>query len=56
MIKKTKIVATILRYAIEGEASDVHIEPMTDRVRVRFRLDGTLNTSLILPIKVYCPA
>lgn len=48
----TKIVATILRYAIEGEASDVHIEPMTDKVRVRFRLDGTLNTSLILPIKV----
>jgi type IV pilus assembly protein PilB len=48
----TKIVATILRYAIEGESSDVHIEPMTDKVRVRFRLDGTLHTSLILPIKV----
>ncbi len=48
----TKIVATILRYAIEGQASDVHIEPLGDRVRVRFRLDGTLHTSLILPIKV----
>jgi type IV pilus assembly protein PilB len=48
----TKIVATILRYAIEGEASDVHIEPVNDKVRVRFRLDGTLHTSLILPIKV----
>lgn len=48
----TKIVATILRYAIEGEASDVHIEPMTEKVRVRFRLDGVLHTSLILPIKV----
>ncbi|MEI6479058.1 MAG: GspE/PulE family protein [bacterium] len=47
-----KIVATILRYAIEGEASDVHIEPMSDKVRVRFRLDGALHTSLILPIKV----
>ncbi len=47
-----KIVATILRYAIEGEASDVHIEPMVDKVRVRFRLDGALHTSLILPIKV----
>jgi len=47
-----KIVATILRYAIEGEASDVHIEPMADKVRVRFRLDGALHTSLILPIKV----
>lgn len=48
----TKIVATILRYAIEGNASDVHIEPVNDKVRVRFRLDGTLHTSLILPIKV----
>ncbi|MES2223932.1 MAG: GspE/PulE family protein [Patescibacteria group bacterium] len=48
----TKIVATILRYAIEGNASDVHIEPVSDKVRVRFRLDGTLHTSLILPIKV----
>jgi len=49
----TKIVATILRYAIEGEASDVHIEHMRDKVRVRFRVDGILNTSLILPIKVH---
>jgi len=48
----TKIVATVLRYAIEGNASDVHIEPINDKVRVRFRLDGTLHTSLILPIKV----
>lgn len=48
----TKIVATILRYAIEGDASDVHIEPLSDKVRVRFRLDGSLHTSLILPLKV----
>ncbi|MEI7513109.1 MAG: GspE/PulE family protein [bacterium] len=49
----TKIVATILRYAVEGLASDVHIEPMTDKIRVRFRVDGELNTSLILPVKVH---
>lgn len=48
----TKIVATVLRYAVEGQASDVHIEPMKDKVRVRFRVDGVLNTSLILPAKV----
>ncbi len=48
----TKIVATTLRYAIEGEASDIHIEPLRDKVRVRFRVDGVLNTSLVLPIKV----
>jgi len=49
----TKIVATILHYATEGEASDIHIEHVGDKVRVRFRVDGILNTSLILPIKVY---
>ena len=49
----TKIVATILRYAVEGNGSDIHIERMVDKVRVRFRVDGDLHTSLILPIKVH---
>src|SRR3989344_7236914 len=49
----TKIVATILRYATEGNASDVHIERMRENVRVRFRVDGELNTSLVLPAKVH---
>ncbi|MEN9524458.1 MAG: hypothetical protein RL536_527 [Candidatus Parcubacteria bacterium] len=48
-----KIVATVVRYAVEGEASDVHIEHMRDRIRVRFRVDGILNTSLILPPQVH---
>ena len=48
-----KIVATIVRYAVEGEASDVHIEHMRDKIRVRFRVDGILNTSLILPPQVH---
>jgi type IV pilus assembly protein PilB len=48
-----KIVATIVRYAVEGEASDVHIEHMRDKVRVRFRVDGILNTSLVLPPQVH---
>lgn len=49
----TKIVATILSYASEGRASDIHIEPTRDNVRVRFRVDGELNTSLTLPTKVH---
>ncbi len=48
----TKIVATILRYAVEYGASDVHVEPLADKVRVRFRVDGVLNTSIVLPPKV----
>lgn len=49
----TKIVATVLRYAVEGNGSDVHIEPTREKVRVRFRVDGVLMTSLLLPIKVH---
>ncbi len=47
-----KIVATIIRYAIEGGVSDIHIEPMKDKVRVRYRVDGILNTSIELPKNV----
>lgn len=49
----TKIVATILRYAVEGNASDIHIEPVPEKTRVRFRMDGQLHTSLELPEKVH---
>jgi type IV pilus assembly protein PilB len=48
-----KMVGTILRYAIDDNASDVHIEHMGEHVRVRFRVDGVLNTYLVLPPKVH---
>lgn len=49
----TKIVSTILRYAIEGRSSDIHVEPLPNKTRVRFRMDGDLHTSLELPAKVH---
>lgn len=49
----TKIVATILRYAVDGSASDIHIEPSPGKVGVRFRVDGVLATSLELPKNVH---
>jgi type IV pilus assembly protein PilB len=48
----TKIVATILRYAVDGKASDIHIEPTDKELKVRFRVDGVLHTSLKLPKNV----
>lgn len=48
----TKIVATILRYAVDGSASDIHIEPSEKKVAVRFRVDGILVISLELPKNV----
>jgi len=47
-----KIVSTILEYAVKSRASDVHIEPQADRMRVRYRIDGILYERLSLPIGV----
>lgn len=49
----TKVVAVLLRHAVEGRASDIHIEPMEDKTRVRFRLDGSLFSSIILPKSIH---
>ena len=48
-----KIVAVILRNAIEGNASDIHIEFTGEKVKVRFRVDGTLHTTIVLPPSIY---
>lgn len=48
-----KIVSVIIRNAVEGGASDVHIEPMSNESRVRYRIDGILHTSLVLPRSVH---
>ncbi len=48
-----KIVAVILRNAIEGAASDIHIEHTGDKVKVRYRVDGNLHTTIVLPTSVY---
>lgn len=44
-----KIVSTILEYAMKSRASDIHLEPQVDRVRVRYRIDGILYERLSLP-------
>jgi len=48
-----KIVAVILRNAIEGNASDIHIEHIGEKVKVRYRVDGTLHTTIMLPTNVH---
>ncbi len=47
-----KMVEVILKNAIDGKASDIHIEPIEDNVRVRYRVDGVLHSSIFLPQKV----
>jgi len=48
-----KIVSVILRQAIEGKASDIHIEPAKESLRVRYRMDGILYSSLLLPLQIH---
>ncbi len=48
-----KVVATVLEFAMKARASDIHIEPLIDRTRVRYRIDGILNEKLILPRRVH---
>ena len=48
-----KMVMVILRHAIEGNASDIHIEPTREKLNIRFRQDGVLHLSLFLPLNVH---
>jgi type IV pilus assembly protein PilB len=48
-----KMVAVILRHAVDGNASDIHIEPEENQLRIRFRMDGSLYSSLFLPIHTH---
>lgn len=50
-----KIVSVIIKTAVSGGASDIHIEGSNESVRIRFRVDGVLHTSLILPKDLYSP-
>jgi type IV pilus assembly protein PilB len=48
----TKVVAVILGHGVDGRASDIHVEPIEGKVRVRFRLDGVLHSSIFLPLRL----
>lgn len=47
-----KLVSSIVDGAIDARASDIHIEPQGSDVRVRYRIDGTLRTTVNVPLSV----
>lgn len=47
------IISQLLEYAVKSKASDIHIEPLEDKTRVRYRIDGILNEKIILPRAVH---
>jgi len=43
----------IIEEAVKARSSDIHIEPEEDRVRVRYRIDGTLQDMMSLPLTIH---
>ncbi|MFW6056632.1 MAG: GspE/PulE family protein [Chloroflexota bacterium] len=41
--------------AVKARASDIHLEPQEDRLRVRYRVDGALQEVMSLPLKIHLP-
>lgn len=47
-----KLVNGIFINAIKAGASDIHIEPYENSLRVRYRVDGVMHTTMSLPTKI----
>lgn len=44
-----RIVNSIMQYAVKSKTSDIHIEALEEKVRVRFRINGVMTERLVLP-------
>ncbi|MDO8471739.1 MAG: GspE/PulE family protein [bacterium] len=47
-----RILAGIINYAVEQRASDIHIEPYSDELLIRYRVDGQLGEVIKLPTEI----
>ncbi|MDO8585010.1 MAG: GspE/PulE family protein [bacterium] len=50
-----KIVASLIKEAVNINASDIHIEPQRTRLRIRYRVDGRLQEATSLPLALHQP-
>ncbi|MGE5612585.1 MAG: GspE/PulE family protein [Bacillota bacterium] len=50
-----KLVSAMITEAVRNRASDIHIEPMKDRVRVRYRIDGECVERDRIPLRMKGP-
>jgi len=50
-----RLVTMIIHEAVNTRASDIHIEPMADRVRVRYRIDGVCHERDNIPKQMQGP-
>ena len=47
-----KLVSVLLKYGVRYQASDIHIEPLKTKTRVRYRIDGVLKTVAYFPLEI----
>lgn len=45
----SKALSTILEYAVRAKASDIHVEPLENALKIRCRIDGVLREIMTLP-------
>ena len=45
----------IIDEAVKARASDIHLQPQEDKLRIRYRIDGTLHDMLSLPLMTVTP-
>ncbi len=50
-----RILNLIIKEGVKSRSSDIHIEPEPDRLRIRYRIDGTLHDVLSLPLSIHLP-
>ncbi len=50
-----RVVDSIIDYAYENRASDIHMEPREDKIVVRYRIDGILHDVIYLPVSFRDP-
>ena len=48
-----QLVSKIVSQALRDRTSDIHIEPLNDRLRIRFRVDGQLVEAFTLPLSAH---
>ena len=48
-----KLVKQIIEQAVHKRASDIHVEPMENRLRIRFRVDGVLQEEMLHDISLH---
>ncbi len=49
----SEILSIIMTGAVKSQASDIHLEPSSDNVRLRYRIDGILQDMAIFPKNIY---